>query len=215
MERLGYSRYGAAGNDWGSGISIALGRVAPGHVVGTHVTQCWEPPPDDDPSWADRLSPTDSAAWDAFQDYAADHGAYGVVQSQQPQTIAHALADTPVGLLGWNAQAMHGYLADTEAILTHVTIHWLTGTGGSAIRIYAEAGREERPAEPTTVPLGVAQFPGDLASVRAFSEHHHKNIVSWNHYDRGGHYAAHDAPDLLVSDIRQFFATLRAQQASR
>jgi epoxide hydrolase len=119
-----------------------------------------------------------------------------------------------VGLLGWNAQAMSGYLLDDEAILTHVTIHWLTSTGGSAIRIYADAEREERPAGPTTVPLGVAQFPGDLASIRAFAEHHHPNIVSWNRHDRGGHYAAHDAPDLLVSDIRQFFATLRAVQAS-
>jgi pimeloyl-ACP methyl ester carboxylesterase len=58
---------------------------------------------------------------------------------------------------------------------------------------------------PKTVPLRVAQFPGDLASVRAFAEHHH-NIVSWTRYDRGGHSAAHDAPDLLVADIRQFFA---------
>jgi epoxide hydrolase len=60
------------------------------------------------------------------------------------------------------------------------------------------------------VPLGVAQFPGDLPSIRAFSEHHHRNIVSWNRYDRGGHYAAHDAPDLLVADIRQFFAAVGA-----
>jgi len=28
----------------------------------------------------------------------------------------------------------------------------------------------------------------------------------------GGHYAAHDAPDLLVGDIRQLFATLRSLQ---
>jgi epoxide hydrolase len=33
--------------------------------------------------------------------------------------------------------------------------------------------------------------------------------VSWNEYDRGGHYAAHEAPDLLTADIRQFFAGLR------
>jgi epoxide hydrolase len=214
MDRLRYARYGAAGNDWGSGIAVDLGRVAPERVVGAHVTQAWDPPPNGDPSWEDRLSPTDRAAWEAFQDYAANHAAYGVVQAQQPQTIAHALADSPVGLLGWNAQAMYGYGLDTEAILTHVTIHWLTGTAGSAIRIYADAEREERPAGPTTVPLGVAQFPGDLASVRAFSEHHHSNIVSWNHYDRGGHYAAHDAPDLLVSDIRQFFAAARHRKAS-
>ena len=209
MQRLGYERYGAAGNDWGSFIAPEIGRVAPDRLVGAHVTQAWAPPPDDDPTWVEQLSPTDRAAWNAFQNYVANEAAYGVVQAQQPQTIAHALADSPVGLLGWNAQAMHEHGLDTDAILTHVTIHWLTGTAGSAIRIYAENARQEPPADPTTVPLAVAQFPGDLPSVRAFAAHQHRNIVSWNRFDRGGHYAAHDAPDLLVADIRQFFGVLR------
>ena len=42
--------------------------------------------------------------------------------------------------------------------------------------------------------------------MRKFAERDHTNIVSWNEYDRGSHWAAHDAPDLLVDDIRQFFA---------
>jgi epoxide hydrolase len=33
--------------------------------------------------------------------------------------------------------------------------------------------------------------------------------VSWHSYDRGGHYAAHQAPDLLVEDIRAFFGARR------
>jgi hypothetical protein len=97
---------------------------------------------------------------------------------------------------------------DTDTLLTHVSIHWLTGTAGSAIRIYAEADRQEAPTGPTTVPLGVAQFPGDLPSVRAFAEREHANIVSWTDYDRGGHYASHQASDLLVSDLRNLFAGL-------
>jgi pimeloyl-ACP methyl ester carboxylesterase len=210
MRRLGYNRYGAVGNDWGSGIAPELGRVAPEHVVGAHVTQTWDPPPDDDPKWVAELGPKDKAAWDAFQNYVNNEAAYGVVQAQQPQTLAHALADSPVGLLGWNAQAMHEHGLDNDAILTHVTIHWLTGTAGSAIRIYADHAREEPATGPTTVPLGVAQFPGDLPSIRVFSEHHH-NIVSWNEYDRGGHYASQDAPDLLVHDIREFFTAVRSR----
>lgn len=39
MQRLGYDRYGAAGNDWGCDISLELGRIAPDSVVGVHVTQ--------------------------------------------------------------------------------------------------------------------------------------------------------------------------------
>ncbi len=33
-------------------------------------------------------------------------------------------------------------------------------------------------------------------------------MVACKTYDGGGHGAAHDAPDLLVEDIRQFFAAL-------
>jgi hypothetical protein len=31
---------------------------------------------------------------------------------------------------------------DPEVLLTHVSIHWLTGTAGSALRIYAEQDRQ-------------------------------------------------------------------------
>ncbi|WP_205669289.1 epoxide hydrolase family protein [Amycolatopsis suaedae] len=214
MRRLGYEWYGAAGNDWGSGITVDLGRLEPDRVVGAHVTQTWDPPPDDDPAWIEKLSPAERAVWDAMNHYFDNEAAYGMVQAQQPQTLAHALADSPVGLLGWNAQAMHHHGLDDEVLLTHVTIHWLTGTGGSAIRIYAEEGREPRPDAPSVVPLGVSQFPGDLASVRSFAEHHH-NVVAWTRHDRGGHYAASEVPELLVGDIRGLFREVRARRAVR
>ena len=34
-------------------------------------------------------------------------------------------------------------------------------------------------------------------------------MVSWNSFDRSGHWASHDAPDVLSGDLRQFFAGLR------
>jgi epoxide hydrolase len=40
------------------------------------------------------------------------------------------------------------------------------------------------------------------------AERDHANIVSWNSYECGGHYAAHQEPGLLVDDIRGFFAGL-------
>jgi hypothetical protein len=56
--------------------------------------------------------------------------------------------------------------------------------------------------------LGLAHFADDLPAIRAYAERDHANIVSWNAYDSGGHYAAHEVPDLLVADIRNFFAAL-------
>src|SRR6516225_1742355 len=37
MGRLGYSRYGAQGGDWGSAISRELGVIAPERVIGVHL----------------------------------------------------------------------------------------------------------------------------------------------------------------------------------
>jgi hypothetical protein len=33
--------------------------------------------------------------------------------------------------------------------------------------------------------------------------------VDWSEFDRGGHFAALEAPDLYVGDVRTFFRTLR------
>ena len=57
-------------------------------------------------------------------------------------------------------------------------------------------------------PLGVAVFAEDVA-IRRYGEQGY-TIVHWSDFERGGHFAAMEAPDLLVGDIRAFFAGLRA-----
>jgi len=206
MRRLGYERYGAAGNDWGSVISSEVGRLAPDSVVGVHVTQIFGPPQEE--AELDPAVPAERAAIDGQAWFHRNMDAYHHVQAQQPQSIAHALADSPVGLLGWHEVIYRGGL-DADYVLTNVMIHWLTGTVASAMRIYYEDANAELPAEPTTVPLALAQFRDDTHAVRRFAERRHANIVSWHEYDTAGHYAAHQAPDLLVADIGTFFAGLR------
>ena len=135
-------------------------------------------------------------------------GAYNKLQSTQPQTLAHALADSPVGQLAWSSQLFGDAVSD-DYILTNVMIYWLTNTAASSARFYYEdAHARDVPTEPTTVPLGLANFANDFQSIRPFAERDHKNIVSWNVYDRGSHHATEDAPDLLVADIRKFFRPL-------
>jgi pimeloyl-ACP methyl ester carboxylesterase len=217
MRRLGYDRYGAVGNDAGSMISPELGRIDREHVIGVHVTQLFSFPTGDPAEFAG-LTETDLAALDHLKWFYDTMFSFNVLHSQQPQTLAFALADSPVGLLAWNAQ-LFGESLDPDFILANVAIYWLTGTSGSAIRFYYEdAHTEQQPKEPTTAPTGLAMFAGDFQSIRPFAERDHSNIVSWNSYDpglptggsrdAGGHYAAHEATDLLVGDIRQFFASL-------
>jgi hypothetical protein len=45
-------------------------------------------------------------------------------------------------------------------------------------------------------------------SIRRTIEREH-TIVHWSEFDRGGHFAAMEAPDLLVGDVREFFRKLR------
>jgi pimeloyl-ACP methyl ester carboxylesterase len=218
MSRLGYQRYGAVGNDAGSMISPELGRIDPDHVIGAHVTQLFSFP-SGDPADFEGLDETDLAALDRLKWFYDNLFSFNVLHSQQPQTLAYALADSPLGLLAWNIQ-IFGENLDRDFILANVAIYWFTGTSGSSIRLYYEdAHTTEHATEPTTVPIGLAMFGGDFQSIRRFADRDHRNIVSWNSYpagsagggprDAGGHYAAHECSEVLVADVRQFFARLR------
>ena len=209
MARLGYERYGAHGNDGGSQISPEVGRYDRDRVAGVHVTQLFSFPSGDPDEFAD-LSEEDVAALAFLERFSAAGGlAYNAYQSAQPQTIAYALQDSPAGWLAWVTQLFQRFV-DPDYILVNASAYWLTNTVGSSIRrYYAEAHREPPPSEPTTAPTGVAIFADDFQSIRRFAERDHANIVSWNHYDRGSHFAPHDAADLLLDDLRRFFRPLR------
>lgn len=207
MHGLGYSRYGAVGNDGGSFISPQVGRFDSDHVVGVHVTQIFSFP-SGDPAEFTKLSPEDMKALEHLQWFNENLSAFNKLHSQQPQTLAFALLDSPVGLLAWNGQ-LFGDGVDDDFILTNVTIYWLTGTAASSARFYYEDAHTDHPTEPTTTPIGLAMFGNDFRTFRVFAERDHKNLIHWSEYDQGGHYASHQVPDLLVGDVRKFFHQLR------
>ncbi|MFC7279115.1 hypothetical protein ACFQS1_34570 [Paractinoplanes rhizophilus] len=73
------------------------------------------------------------------------------------------------------------------------------------MRIYREA-RLEPPLEwPSAVPVGYAQFADDYQPIRRLAP----AVKTWHKYDKGGHYAARQAPGLLVKDLTDFFADLK------
>jgi pimeloyl-ACP methyl ester carboxylesterase len=209
MHGLGYDRYGAVGNDWGSIISPQIGRFDPDHVVGIHVTQIFLEPSGDseefnDPTSEERIA-LDSLAW-----FKENMSAYDTFQSQQPQTLAYALTDSPVGLLAWFCQIYRdGEGIDDDFVLTNTSLYWLTETIGSSARIYYERGHTMRqPVDPITTPLALAMFRDDGRAFRRLADRVYQNIIQWTLYDEGGHYAAHQVPHLLVNDVRKFFRSL-------
>ena len=206
MRRLGYTRYGAVGNDAGSMISPEVGRLDPVAVVGVHVTQVFSFP-SGDPSEFQGLSEEEQAGLGVLNWFWQNLGAFNQLQSQQPQTLGHALTDSPAGLLGWNSQLL-GPDLDHDFVLTNTMLYWLTGTANSSIRLYYENARATPPTGPTTVPLGVAMGAGDFISIRRFAERDHSNITSWHRYPSGSHYQAHLEPAQLSNDIVEFFRSL-------
>jgi hypothetical protein len=59
----------------------------------------------------------------------------------------------------------------------------------------------------STTPTGAAVFVEDIA-IRRYAGYGN-NIVHWSEFDTGGHFAAIDAPELPVKDVRTFFRGLR------
>jgi hypothetical protein len=60
---------------------------------------------------------------------------------------------------------------------------------------------------PSSTPTGVAAFAEDV-TIRRYGEQGN-NIVHWSDFERGGHFAAMEAPDLLIGDIQTFFRRVR------
>jgi epoxide hydrolase len=214
MSRLGYERYGAHGGDAGALVTRELGILKPEGLVGVHVLQIFAFP-SGDPDEMARMDEFEQAGMANLASF-DEHSGYLKIQQTRPQTLAFALTDSPAGQLAWNSELFMGWggenvgNVDRDRFLTHVSIFWFTTTAGSAARMYLEdarsgAGYREVPNE---TPTGVSVFPYDFRSVRAFAERSN-NIVHWSQMDRGGHFAASDAPDLLVDDLRTFFRRFR------
>jgi pimeloyl-ACP methyl ester carboxylesterase len=207
MRRLGYDRYGTHGNDAGAYVAPEVARIAPDRVVGVHVNQIFSFP-SGDPAEFEGMSEEELQHLGFLQKFDEEMSAFAKLQASKPQNLAHALADSPAGQLAWIGQLL-GTAVSRDVLVTNAAIYWFTNTGASSGRFYYEDAHAEHPAEPTTAPTGLASFAFDFKPVRRFAERDHANIVSWNEYDRGSHWAAHDAPDLLLGDLRQFFRGLR------
>jgi len=158
MAQLGYDRFGARGSDLGAGVLQQLALAHPDRLVALHLSGTnpylgWVP---DDLSDAEKAFVTAAEAWNRSEmAYAQEH-------ASKPQTLAHALNDSPVGLASWVLEKFRASsdcggdldaVSDRADLLTNLTIYWGTQTIGSSMRLYYETahssaaawGRVERP----------------------------------------------------------------------
>ena len=223
MARLGYDRYGAQGGDIGAGITGMLAGVDPGHLAGVHLNS--DPlavgavalPPAEQ---ADAAAVTDAhrATLARMRQFQADGLGYLHLQPTRPQTIAYALNDSPVAQLAWIAEKFREWTdpavelpedaVDRDRLLTNVSLYWFTGSGASAAQFLYEAAHAHGWPGPSEVPQGWAVFAATDDLVRRLIDPEEK-LAHCSEFDRGGHFAAMETPDLLVDDVRAFFRARR------
>jgi pimeloyl-ACP methyl ester carboxylesterase len=230
MKRLGYTRYGAQGGDWGAQITDVMGAEAPPELVGIHsnmpgtvpadlfkMVSAGEPVPSG-------LSAEETRAYEALLFLYTKGIGYATEMSLHPQTL-YGLADSPVALAAWMIdhdltsyedisrafvdEQPVGNLTRDE-ILDNITLTWLTNTGVSSGRLYWENTLGFFDVKGVTVPAAVSVFPNELYQApRSWAEEAYPNLIYFNAVDAGNHFAAWQEPDLFIGEVRAAFKSLR------
>ncbi|GAA1235270.1 epoxide hydrolase [Kitasatospora nipponensis] len=214
-DELGFERYAAHGSDLGAGITSRLGEAHPEAVAGIHLTAVAGPPAHD-PA---HVTPEEREYLDSVALWSAHEGGYQHQQSTRPLTLSYGLADSPAGLLAWLLEKYRAWSDcggdlssrfSDDFLLTQASLYWFTGTISTSLRPYYEYAQGlTRRVERVDVPTALALFPADLTQPpRSWAERTY-NITRYTRMPRGGHFAAHEEPELLADDLTEFFRTLR------
>lgn len=221
MEKLGYTRYGAQGGDWGAIITSWLALLEPERVCGIHLNMVAAGPPEGAENPAEGLSPKELQGLADIGRFMEQEAGYQQIQATKPQTLGYGLNDSPAGLAAWIVEKFRTWSdcdGDVERrfskdeLLTNIMIYWVTQSITSSTRLYCETMRAKRfgpVRKRVTVPTGAAIFPHEIIRPpRKWAEESY-NITRWTEMSSGGHFAALEEPALLVEDIRAFYRDLR------
>ncbi|HEY2798717.1 MAG TPA: epoxide hydrolase [Thermoanaerobaculia bacterium] len=229
MKRLGYTRFVAQGGDWGALITDLIGVEAPTELLGIHTNMAGAVPPEIDKAAFSGapappgLSAEEQHAYDHLSFFYKHGLGYALEMGNRPQTL-YGIADSPVGLAAWIidhdiwsyeliARVFDGKTEGLtrDDVLDNITLYWLTNTGVSSARLYAENKMAFFAPKNVKIPVAVSVFPEDIdAPSRAWAERAYPNLVYYNRHDKGGHFAAFEQPELLCADLRAAFRSLRS-----
>jgi glyoxylase-like metal-dependent hydrolase (beta-lactamase superfamily II)/pimeloyl-ACP methyl ester carboxylesterase len=231
MARLGYTRYAVHGSDWGSNVASRVALKDAAHVAGLHMAGC--PAPAAAGGAPASLAPPVAPERNRLVDAAHNLG-YQELQSTKPQTLGHALSDSPVGVASWIVEKWYGWAdhdgdlekaVTKDQLLTNIMIYWVTNSGASSARLYQE-GRHmsgalgptpfPRPETRILTPTGCGAFPWqydrranppspNLEAARKAADTRF-NVVHFTQAEHGGHFPALEQPELWMSDLKAFLA---------
>ena len=233
MNRLGYTRFVAAGGDVGAQVGDELGVEAPVGLLAVHsnmpgtvpadvsrALNFHEPPPAD-------LSAEEKHAWDQLDFFYKKGLGYANEMSLRPQTL-YGLEDSPIGLAAWildhdaGSYAMIARAIDGQPegltmddILDNITLYWLTNTAVSSARLYWDASQTAKKGffdvkGVVAVPFAVSAFPDEIYTApRSWTEKAYPKLIHYNKLPKGTHFAAWEQPQFYSVEIRESFRSLR------
>ncbi|WP_292518094.1 alpha/beta hydrolase [Methanoculleus sp.] len=208
-EGLGYRKFVAAGGDVGTLIVQSLAEHHADALIGIHLIDVGYPDQTTDLS---TLTEPEIAFADFIRQWWMNEGAFNIIQSTKPQSLACGLADSPAGLA---ARIMSFIVSGTtgeeieerfsrDELLTNIMIYRVTQTiGSSARRYYLDAHAASGSWQRTPIPAAVAHPPRDAPLPREWAERR-VNLKRFTELPRGGHFAAWEEPELYAEDVREF-----------
>ncbi len=229
MKRLGYTRYVAQGGDWGAVIVDVMATQGHPELIAIHSNMAGVIPPDIDkaaqagaPTPPD-LSADEKLAYERLKVVYSKGIGYAYQMGLRPQTL-YGIADSPVGLAAYLLDHDERSLAlisrsfdgvpeglTRDDILDNTTLFWLTNTAISSSRLYWENKFASFfGVKGVSIPAAVSVFPDELyPAPRSWSERAYPRLIYYNKVDKGGHFAAWEQPELLTSELRAAFKSLR------
>ncbi len=220
MATLGYERFFAQGGDWGASITTRLAYAHRDRVICIHLNML---PIGRDREALGEGTPEEAQYARELEAWVKDEIGYQQIQGTKPDTLAFALADSPVGLAAWIGEKLHRWSDHDGDVwsaiprdhgLADIALYWFTGAIGSSFWPYYARIHGERPFPPDgriDVPTGYAAFPREiLRPPRSLAEKTFRNLQRWTVMEKGGHFAALEQPEALARDIVAFARPLRA-----
>ena len=218
MNKIGYNKYFAQGGDWGSAITIAIGKQNKGSCQGIHVNMPFAPPTKEA---LENPSERDKIAFEGLGYYQEWGSGYSKQQSTRPQTLGYGLVDSPIGQASWIIEKFYEWtdcnghpenILSKEELIDNVMFYWLTKSGASSARLYWESFGSfgGNPEEKLELPIGCSIFPKEISRTpRSWAEQIYSNIVYWNELKKGGHFAAFEQPEIFIKEIRKCFGLMK------
>lgn len=126
------------------------------------------------------------------------------------------MSHSPIGLAAYIVEKFDSFYPnyDIDALLDNIMIYYLTNSMTTAVRLYSEALTKAQNqlglmACPTTVPTACARFWDDVShTVDWILRDKYPKLMQSTYYEKGGHFAAMQVPEVLLHDFVTFMNLL-------